>query len=275
MQPYYGAHPEHHFPELDSFPAQILSNEMLRRLYELTIDNLNVHNNADAIFFADKLVSLSNYHTAAVYLLGECYFRNGDFKKVHTLFQQHKMVDKNISFQLLVTRALLMNKQYELCLTNLEVQLHNTYCNRKMEACKAFIAAQCYEAQENKLKAVDYYKDCVLKDPTNVEAFNRLVDCQLITGVEKVKLLDSLAFPPEDEWLRKIFESKVKSIDEGQLAASGEDIRRDNIFENLVAKENINILCIRAKTLYQHYRCLLYTSPSPRDQRGSRMPSSA
>ena len=117
---------------------------MLRRLYDLTIDNLNVHNNADAIFFADKLVSLSNFHIAAVYLLGECYFRNGDFKKVHTLFQQHKLIDKNISFQLLVARALLMNKQYELCLTNLEVQLHNTYCNRKMESCRAFIAAQCY-----------------------------------------------------------------------------------------------------------------------------------
>ena len=27
--------------------------------------------------------------------------------------------------------------------------------------------------------------------------------------------------------------------------------------------------------LTQHYHCLLYTSPSPRDQRGSRMPSSA
>ena len=26
---------------------------------------------------------------------------------------------------------------------------------------------------------------------------------------------------------------------------------------------------------YQHHTCLLYTSPSPRDQRGSRMPSSA
>ena len=25
----------------------------------------------------------------------------------------------------------------------------------------------------------------------------------------------------------------------------------------------------------KHYNCLLYTSPSPRDQRGSRMPSSA
>ena len=28
-------------------------------------------------------------------------------------------------------------------------------------------------------------------------------------------------------------------------------------------------------TLAMHYICLLYTSPSPRDQRGSRMPSSA
>ena len=28
-------------------------------------------------------------------------------------------------------------------------------------------------------------------------------------------------------------------------------------------------------SLRMHYVCLLYTSPSPRDQRGSRMPSSA
>ena len=30
-----------------------------------------------------------------------------------------------------------------------------------------------------------------------------------------------------------------------------------------------------AQSRYIHYLCLLYTSPSPRDQRGSRMPSSA
>ena len=33
---------------------------------------------------------------------------------------------------------------------------------------------------------------------------------------------------------------------------------------------------IAGKTMEEHLRfCLLYTSPSPRDQRGSRMPSSA
>ena len=80
------------------------------------------------------------------------------------------------------------------------------------------------------MKAVEYYKECVQKDPSNVEAFNRLVDCQLITGNEKVRLLDSLTFAPEDEWLRKIFESKVKNIEECNMPPVGEDIRRDNIF---------------------------------------------
>ena len=31
-------------------------------------------------------------------------------------------------------------------------------------------------------------------------------------------------------------------------------MRKENIFEVLVAKENISILCIRAKTLYQNYQ---------------------
>ena len=54
------------------------------------------------------------------------------------------MLNHNISFQLLAARALLHNKQYEQCLATLELQLDHTYVNKKMESCKAFIAAQCY-----------------------------------------------------------------------------------------------------------------------------------
>ena len=42
--------------------------------------------------------------------------------------------------------------------------------------------------------------------------------------------------------------------------------------------EGLEVICSRAnyfKTFIWHKACLLYTSPSPRDQRGSRMPSSA
>ena len=51
----------------------------------------------------------------------------------------------------------------------------------------------------------------------------------------------------------------------------------DDIFDNILIKGD-NLLALKA--LEQDYAgkvkcCLLYTSPSPRDQRGSRMPSSA
>ena len=129
---------------------------------------MNLHNYTDAIFFCDKLLTLSNNHIAVIYLMGECYFRNKDYKRVHSLFENHKMLNQNVSFQLLASRSLLMNKQYEQCLNVLELQLENTHFNRKMESCRAFIKAQCYEAQENKMMAVDFYRECLQKDPTCV-----------------------------------------------------------------------------------------------------------
>ena len=46
---------------------------------------------------------------------------------------------------------------------------------------------------------------------------------------------------------------------------------RQHFLRELVERKEIKIIHVASK--YQH--CLLYTSPSPRDQRGSRMPSSA
>ncbi len=106
-------------------------------------------------------------HIGVIYLMGECYYRNGDYKRVHSLFEMTKMLGQNVSFQILAARALFMNKQYYQCLNVLEMQLENMYFNRKMESVRAFIKAQCYEAQENKNMAVECYKECLQKDPTS------------------------------------------------------------------------------------------------------------
>ncbi len=74
--------------------------------------------------------------------------------------------------------------------------------------------------------AVESYQECIQKDPTNVEAFNRLVDCQLVTGAQKEQLLASLAFPPEDQWLRKIYLSKIKHLDESLPQMGDEEVRK-------------------------------------------------
>ena len=65
--------------------------------------------------------------------------------------------------------------------------------------------------------AVECYKECLQKDPTCVEAFNRLIDCQLISGADKEKLLNTLDFGADDQWLRKIYLAKIKNIEDSQL----------------------------------------------------------
>ena len=94
------------------------------------------------------------------------------------------------------------------------------------------------------------------------------------------------------------FEWSKKRVRESKKATglSGEEIRRiaqDLGIKNFNSKNERKRVVARARenqvqSAYQdvlgrdpdaggqqHYICLLYTSPSPRDQRGSRMPSSA
>jgi hypothetical protein len=40
------------------------------------------------------------------------------------------------------------------------------------------------------------------------------VDCQLVTGAQKDQLLNSLVFTAEDQWLRKIYLSKIKDLEQ-------------------------------------------------------------
>jgi anaphase-promoting complex subunit 6 len=74
------------------------------------------------------------------------------------------------------------------------MHLDNTFINKKMESSKAFIRGQCHEAQENKANAVEAYQEALHKDYTNAEAFNRLVDGQLVSGVQKELLLKNINF---------------------------------------------------------------------------------
>ena len=47
------------------------------------------------------------------------------------------------------------------------------------------------------------------------------------------------------------------------------------LYDRLIARELLDHCRPDAELVFVGKRCLLYTSPSPRDQRGSRMPSSA
>ena len=61
------------------------------------------------------------------------------------------------------------------------------------------------------------------------------------------------------------------SIKYGLMDEEGHFIDKGKI----VTPKSLGELYQALTSIYQHYNCLLYTSPSPRDRQKSRMPSSA
>lgn len=53
-----------------------------------------------------------------------------------------------------------------------------------------------------------------------------------------------------------MYKASLKNIDETHLIpiSQNEEPRKETIFESLVMKENIDILCIKAKTHHQNYQ---------------------
>lgn len=74
------------------------------------MENKLLHSWSDAIFYADKLMTVTEGLPAFVYLLGECYFSNGDYKKTHSLFGKFKLVTSNQYFVILAAKSLYRNK---------------------------------------------------------------------------------------------------------------------------------------------------------------------
>ena len=58
------------YPEIRTFNDFISHNLSLKRLYEQIIDFQKNHSYYDAIFFADKLLTLTDAHPIVIYLLG-------------------------------------------------------------------------------------------------------------------------------------------------------------------------------------------------------------
>jgi hypothetical protein len=79
------------------------------------------------------------------------------------------------------------------------------------------LLARAYESQENKIYAVQFYKEALRYNAANFEAFNRLVANHLLTREEKRSLLEeggalAKAFEgkPEDLWLKDYYHSRIE-----------------------------------------------------------------
>ena len=71
------------------------------------------------------------------------------------------------------------------------------------------LLAKSYEAQENKLYALQFYKEALRHNSENYEAFNRLISNYLLTKEEKKQLIGELKFSSENLWLKDYYISRI------------------------------------------------------------------
>ena len=93
---------------------------------------------------------------------------------------------------------------------------------------------------------------------------------------------------PEDYMQKELagkeatFDIEVLKVEEGEVPELTEDLIKEYGIEDgkeaslrAQLRDNMTLELEQRKNAFAKNSCLLYTSPSPRDQRGSRMPSSA
>ena len=69
--------------------------------------------------------------------------------------------------------------------------------------------AKANEAQENKIFAVQNYKDALKYNCENFEAFDRLISNFLLTREERLTLIQGVKFDENSLWLKDYYISRI------------------------------------------------------------------
>lgn len=80
--------------------------------------------------------------------------------------------------------------------------------NNVNHSARCLIVAKAFEMQENKEPAIRNYMEALRFDPGNIEAFEALINHNLFTNEQKLKLTHDLVFDKDNLWLFDYFYSK-------------------------------------------------------------------
>jgi hypothetical protein len=80
--------------------------------------------------------------------------------------------------------------------------------NSLYNSARCLIVAKAFEMQENKEPAIRNYMEALRYDPGNIEAFEALINHNLFSNEQKLKLTHDLVFDKHNLWLFDYFYSK-------------------------------------------------------------------
>ncbi|XP_054162340.1 cell division cycle protein 16 homolog [Oppia nitens] len=238
-------------------------------------DYMNGQQYRSALFWSDKVVSLSGEHTDDVYQQSICLYHMNEFHRAIHCIKTRQLHKTELSCRHLVAKCHFVTKEYKEALEVLEddysdingkpMDIINNERDRdndnKWKSSIALLKGQVYEALDNRLIASNCFKEALKYDVFCYEAFYALTKHQMLKKSEEEQLIKSLDFDnqctkEETKFVYFLYESQLKKYDKpGDIFLPYES---SNILQN-----NVDFMTSLAERHYyncEYQQCFKITS---------------
>lgn len=203
----------------------------LSKLREKVKNYIDKHLYDSALFWADKVVSLSNGAVEDVYWYGQTLFLTGQYHRASRLLRSRKLDKTHTPSRYLAAKCHFECEEYQEALNILDMVDNNTphpfnqsfneslsINSKDTEYSVNLLRGKIYEAMDNRNLAVECFREALRQDVYCFEAFDLLVNHHMLSAQEEQELIDSLPFShqcPEEEveLVQFLYQNKLKKYD--------------------------------------------------------------
>lgn len=212
----------------------------LERFRGLVRNYIDKHQYDSAVFWADKVVTISKGDVHDVYMLAQSLYHTKQYHRAAHLIRNRRLDKTHKAARYLAAKCLEAVRKWEEALNVLEGSEEGdiTILQAKIEESKledqkddedkillqnvessmSLLKGQIFEALENRIQAAECYRQALFEDVHCYEAFDLLVKHQMLTAEEEKDLLQSLPIseqcPREElEFVRSLYQSILKKYD--------------------------------------------------------------
>ncbi|KAJ8669052.1 hypothetical protein QAD02_000311 [Eretmocerus hayati] len=263
--------------DCDRMSSTIESKNIDLNVYRKLVKHyVDLHLYEAALFWADKVLSLSNENLKDVCVLAQCMYLMKQYHRATHLIKSRGLEKRNLMCYCIVIRCLLEAKEYTEAVqiinefeasTNID-QTETSFDDssiildgapKNVQSATLFIKGKVYEAIDNRAVAIDCYKQSLVCDVYAYQSFEALVQNQMLSSAEEKELLNSLPFHEQCKeadaaLLKLLYESKLKKYQEPaeySLSPCGPSMKNS-------LKDNLDMQVSKAERLY--YNCNFHQS---------------
>jgi hypothetical protein len=237
--------------------------ESLTHMKNLIRSNICMGMYSNALFYANKIFFLTSnkdmyVNSDNLYDLAHCFYLNKEYYRCVNLIQKYNMTYYNMKFLNLLGEALIACEDYESVITYLEkdtIHLEGP-CEESdlnfYHSIRLLLVGKSYEMQENKTPAIRNYIESLKYDPGNIEAFDILINHNLLSSEQKYILMNELNFNRNNKWLYDYYISKtcdnIYMTDKSDIMTLNEET--GNIIDILYRNNDQDLMKIEAEKFF-------------------------